>query len=192
MPTDEDTLHVIAAQYDNTDRALADYEAIKALYKTVESSHAFDAAVVEKQPDGDVKIVKKHEQPTRHGSARGLRWGLGVGVVAALFPPVGIGIAAAGAGGAAIGAVAGHVSGGMSRSDLKELGEVLDAGTAGLVVVYDASMSEQVTSTLKAANRVVSKSTDMASEQLAADLKRAEEAPSVISLPQETTAGTSG
>jgi hypothetical protein len=55
-----------------------------------------------------------------------------VGVVAVLFPPVGIGIAGAGAAGAAIGGVAGHASGGMSRGDLKELGQTLDASQARL------------------------------------------------------------
>ena len=86
------------------------------------------------------------------------------GVAAALFPPVGIvGALAVGAGGgAAIGAVTGHASGGMSRSDLKELGETLDAGTAGLIVVYEANLAEQVAANIKAANKLISKATDMA------------------------------
>ena len=104
------------------------------------TSHDFDAAVIAKDEDGKVRIVKKHEQPTRHGAAVGLAWGLAAGVVAALFPPVGIGIAAAGGVGAAIGGVAGHASGGMSRSDLKDLGEALDAGQAGLVAVYEVNL----------------------------------------------------
>jgi uncharacterized membrane protein len=99
-----------------------------------------------------------------------------VGVTAALFPPVGIGIAAAGASGAAIGAVAGHAAGGMSRSDLKELGETLDAGQAGLVAVYETNLADQIAANIKAANRIVSKATDMAADQLAADLKAAEAA----------------
>jgi len=134
---EKDVLYVIAASYDDTDAAVADYEAIKALYREVKSSHDFDASVIAKGEDGKVRVVKKHEEPTRHGAAKGLAWGLAVGVTAALFPPVGIGMAAAtGAGGAAIGAVAGHASGGMSRGDLKELGDTLDAGQAGLIVVY--------------------------------------------------------
>jgi uncharacterized membrane protein len=112
---DKDTLYVIAAAYDDVDLAVADYEAVKELYRAVKTSHDFDAAVIAKDEDGRVRIVKKHEQPTRHGAAVGLGWGLAAGVVAALFPPVGIGIAAAGGAGAAIGGVAGHASGGMSR-----------------------------------------------------------------------------
>ena len=173
---DKDTLFVIAAAYDDVDAAVADYEAVKALYHEVRTSHDFDAAVISKDADGKVHIVKKHEQPTRHGAAVGLGWGLAAGVVAVLFPPIGIGIAGAGAGGAAIGAVAGHASGGMSRSDLKDLGDALDAGQAGLIAVYETNLADQVAANIKAANRVVSKATDMAADQLAEDMKKAESA----------------
>ena len=170
----KDTLYVIAAAYDDVDAAIVDYEAIKALYRSVKSSHDFDASVIAKDEDGKVRIVRKHEQPTRHGAAVGLGWGLAVGVTAVLFPPVGIGIATAGATGAAIGGVAGHASGGMSRSDLKDLGETLDAGQAGLIAVYEFNLADQVAATIKAANRVVSRETDMAADQLAEDMKRAD------------------
>ena len=172
---DKDTLYVIAAAYDDVDAAVADYEAVKQLYRAVRSSHDFDASVVAKNADGKVRIVKKHEQPTRHGAAVGLGWGLAVGVAAVLFPPAGIGLAGAAAGGAAIGGVAGHVSGGMSRGDLKELGETLDTGQAGLIVVYETNLADQVAANIKAANRVVTKATDMAADQLAADMKQAEQ-----------------
>ncbi|MDF2091123.1 DUF1269 domain-containing protein [Knoellia sp. 3-2P3] len=173
---EKDTLYVIAGAYDDVDSAVADYEAVKALYREVKTSHDFDAAVVAKDEDGKVRIVKKHEQPTRHGAAVGLGWGLAVGVTAALFPPVGIGLATAGAGGAAIGAVAGHASDGMSRGDLKELGETLDEGEAGLIVVYETNLADQVAANIKAANRLISKATDMAADELAAEMKAAEKA----------------
>ena len=171
---DRDTLYVAAAAYDDVDAAIADYEAVKELYRAIRSSHDFDAAVIAKDAGGKVRIVKKHEQPTRHGAAVGLGWGLAVGVAAVLFPPVGIGIATAGATGAAIGGVAGHASGGMSRGDLKDLGEALDAGQAGLIAVYAADLADQVAANIKAANRIVSRATDMAADQLAEDMKRAE------------------
>jgi uncharacterized membrane protein len=171
---EHDTLYVIAAAYDDVDAAVADYKAIKELYRAVKTSHDFDAAVIAKNEAGKVRIVKKHEQPTRHGAAVGLGWGLATGVVVALFPPVGIGIAAAGGAGAAIGGVAGHAGGGMSRGDLKDLGEALDAGQAGLVAVYETNLADQIAANIKAANRIVSKATDMAADQLAADMKQAE------------------
>ena len=170
----KDTLYVIVGAYDDVDTALADYEAVKALYREVRTSHDFDAAVVAKDEDGTVRIVKKHEQPTRHGAAVGLGWGLAVGVVAALFPPVGIGIAAAGGAGAAIGGIAGHASGGMSRGDLKDLGETLDTGQAGLIAVYETNLADQIVANIKAANRLIYTATDFAADQLAADLAQAD------------------
>lgn len=59
-------------------------------------------------------------------------------MVVALFPFAGAGVgllAATTGGGALLRALAGHAAAGMSRSDLRELGEHLDAGQAGLVVV---------------------------------------------------------
>jgi uncharacterized membrane protein len=120
----------------------------------------------------------------------GLGWGLAAGVVGVIFPPVGIGLVTAGAGGAAIGAVVGHAQGGMARDDLKELGDALDEGTAGLIAVYATNMADQITANIKTANRVVSKATDMAADQLAADLKAAEEAPTIPEQAGEQKSAT--
>src|SRR3954447_23699774 len=96
---------------------------------------------------------------------------------------------AAGAAGAAVGGVAGHARGGMSRSDLKDLGETLDAGQAGLIVVYETNLADQVAANIKAANRGISRQTDMAADELAADMKRAdaemEKAKEAPPLPQQ-------
>src|SRR3954464_13869947 len=161
---DNDTLYVIAATYDDVDAAVADYEAVKELYREVKTSHDFDASVIAKDEDGKVHIVKKHEEPTRHGAAVGLGWGLAVGVAAVLFPPIGIGIATAGAAGAAIGGVAGHASGGMSRSDMKARGKTPGGGGAGLIVVYETTLADQVAANIKAANRAISRQTYMAAD----------------------------
>jgi uncharacterized membrane protein len=175
MADDSDVLFVAAASYDSADEALGDYELIKALYYEIKASDDFDAAVIEKK-DGKVKIVKKHEQPTRHGAAHGLGWGLAAGAVAALFPAVGIigALTVGGGAGAAIGAVSGHVHGGMKRGDLKELGDVLDEGDAGLIVVYATNMADQIAANIKAANRMVAMATDMAADELAQEIKEAE------------------
>ena len=62
----------------------------------------------------------------------------------------------------------------MSRGDLKELGDALDTGQAGLIAVYETNLADQVAANIKAANRVVSKATDMEADQLAADMKKAQ------------------
>ena len=180
MSDKPDTLFVAAASYETVDDALADYEAVNALYAEIRTSHDFDAAVIAKGRDGKVEIVRKHEEPTRHGAAHGLGWGLAAGAVAALFPAVGIigALTVGGGAGAAIGAISGHVSGGMDRGDLKELGDVLDEGEAGLIVVYAMNMADQIAANIKAANRIVSKATEMAADALAQEIKDAENATS--------------
>ena len=70
--TENDMLLVLAASYDSVSDAEVDYEAVKALYYEVEASHDFDAAVIDRDDEGKVRVVKKHEQPTRHGAAKGL------------------------------------------------------------------------------------------------------------------------
>ena len=174
-----DTLYVLAASYDNTDAAVDDYELIKALYYEVKASEDFDAAVIAKNDKGKVEIVKKHEQPTRHEAAHGAKWGLAAGAVCALFPAVGIvgALAVGGGAGATIGAISGHVHGGMKRGDLKDLGDVLDEGQAGLIVVYATNMADQIAANIKAANRMIARETDMAADELAAEIKAAEAAP---------------
>ena len=64
----------------------------------------------------------------------------------------------------------------MKRDDLKELGDVLDEGQAGLIVVYATNMADQIAANIKAANRMVSKETDMAADELAQEIKDAQAA----------------
>jgi uncharacterized membrane protein len=167
-----DKLYVLAASYDHVDDALAEYQAIEAAYRHVGTTHDFDATVIAKDEKGKVEIVRRHEEQKRHGAEVGFGWGLAVGAVAALFPAVGI--IGALAAGAALGAVAGHASGGMSRSDLMALGDVLDSGHAGLVVVYAGHMADRVTTSVNAATSSVTATATVTAEQLAADIRDAE------------------
>jgi uncharacterized membrane protein len=174
--SEHDTLLVLAASYDDLAEAEADYEAVKALYHEVETSHDFDAAVVTRDENGKVEVVKKHEQPTRHGAAHGLGWGLAVGAACALFPAVGLlgGLAVGGGAGAAIGAVTGHMKGGMDDDDLKQLGDVLERGQAGLIVVYATNMADQIAANVKAVDKHISKEIDANADELARQLHEAE------------------
>jgi hypothetical protein len=81
---------VLASFYPDVASAEADYEAVKALYHEIRTSHDFDAAIISRDEDGKVHVIKKHEQPTRHGAAHGLGWGQAVGAVCAIFPAVGL------------------------------------------------------------------------------------------------------
>src|SRR5262245_22120479 len=174
--SEKDLLVVLAASYDSVTDAEVDYEAIKSLYHEVGVSHAFDAAVLERDAEGKVRVVKKHEEPTRHGAVKGLGWGLAVGAAIAVFPAIALagGLAAGGAGGAVIGAVSGHVKGGMDDDDLKQLGEVLNEGEAGLLAVYATNLADQVAASIKAENRFVSKEIDARADELAKQIKEAQ------------------
>ena len=101
--------------------------------------------------------MKKHETPTRVGGVGGGTLGLATGLVIALFPAAAIGgglLAATTGAGAGLGALAGHAAAGMSRSDLKELGEQLDAGQAGLVVVGASDVEAKVEAAMAKAEKV--------------------------------------
>jgi uncharacterized membrane protein len=142
-----DTLMVYVGVYGNVADAEADYGLVKDLHTDANLIDAYDAAVIERREGGKTKIVKKHETPTRVGGVLGGGMGLATGVVVALFPFAAVGgglLMGTTAGGAILGAVAGHAAAGMSRHDLKELGEHLDAGEAGLVVVAVSDMGAKV------------------------------------------------
>jgi uncharacterized membrane protein len=155
-----DTLIAYAGIYDNVEDAEADYDLVKALHTEVGLIDAYDAAIVERREDGKTKIVKKHETPTRAGGVLGGGVGLATGLVVALFPFAAIGgglLVGTTAGGAILGAVAGHAAAGMSRHDLKELGEHLDKGSAGLVVVAVSDMEAKVEAAMKRAAKLEKK-----------------------------------
>jgi uncharacterized membrane protein len=155
-----DTLIAIVGVYDSVDDAEADYQLVHDLHSEAGLIDAWDAAVIERRDDGKVKIVKKHETPTRVGGVLGGGVGLATGLAVALFPFAAIGgglLAATTAGGAILGAVAGHAAAGMSRHDLKELGEHLDSGTAGLVVVAVSDMGAKVERAMRRAEKLQQK-----------------------------------
>ena len=117
------------------DEALArdDYQVVKGLH-SAGAVGTYDAALVTKD-DGKVH-VNKDEMATRHGAWGGAAVGAAIGI---LFPPSIIGTAIAGA---AVGGVGGHLWRGMSRADVKELGEIIDDGQAALVVVGESKLEQ--------------------------------------------------
>jgi uncharacterized membrane protein len=141
-----DTFMAYVGVYPDLADAEADYQLVKDLHTEAGLIDAYDAAVVERRADGKVRIARKHETPTRVGGVLGGGVGLATGLVVALFPFAG--------GGAVLGAVAGHAAAGMSRGDLKELGEHLDAGQAGLVVVGVSDMGARIEQAMRRAEKL--------------------------------------
>jgi uncharacterized membrane protein len=174
MPVD--TFMAYVGVYPDVADADADYELVKDLHTEAGLIDAYDAAVIERRADGKVKITKKHETPTRVGGVLGGGVGLATGLVVALFPFAAIGgglLAATTAGGAVLGAVAGHAAAGMSRGDLKELGERLDAGEAGLVVVAVSGMGAKVKEAMARAQTLEAKELKADTEELERDANAA-------------------
>ena len=171
-----DTLLAYVGVYDSVDDAEADYQLVKDLHRDAGLIDAYDAAVVERREGGKTKIVKKHETPTRAGGVLGGGVGLATGLVVALFPFAAVGgglLAGATAGGAVLGAVAGHAAAGMSRHDLKELGEHLDGGQAGLVVVGVTDVGARLEEAMKRAEKIQRKQMKADNAEIEADAKTA-------------------
>src|SRR6476659_6975557 len=172
-----DTLMAYVGVYDNVADAEADYQVVKDLHTEADLIDAYDAAVVERRAGGKTKITKKHETPTRVGGVLGGGVGLATGLVVALFPFAAVGgglLVGTTAGGAVLGAIAGHAAAGMSRHDLKELGEHLDDGTAGLVVVAVVDICVKVVRAMKRAEKVQQKELEADMAEIEADVSEIE------------------
>jgi uncharacterized membrane protein len=91
--------------------------------------------------------VHKHEKPTQHGAWTGIAVGAVVGII---FPPSIIGSAAVAG---VTGGLIGHFWGGLSRSDVKALGDFLDEGQAALLVIGKSKLQQVLDRELKRATK---------------------------------------
>ena len=156
--------------------AKTDYEKVKDLHKSG-SIGEYDAAVIRARHGRKAQISDKHEQDMHTRGWKGAGWGLAAGAAVALFPAAAIGgglLAATAGGGAVIGTISGHVSAGMSRGDLHELGRGLDEGEAAVIVSVDPDQVDAVTAVLTGATRVISKPLTIDADALKADLDEAQ------------------
>ena len=155
-----------AAVYDDIADAEADYEAVFDLH-AAGAIGTFDSAVIEKDEDGKVH-VHKTEKPTQHGAWTGAGVGALVGII---FPPALLGSAIVGAG---AGGLIGHLRGGVSRDDLKELGDALEEGNAAVIVIGESKIEEQLEQATKRANKLIEKELDAEADDLKREIEAAE------------------
>lgn len=160
----ENPTFLFIGAYGSQDDAFADYEDLKALH-AAGLVGTYDAAVVTKA-DGKVH-VHKHEKPTQHGAWTGLAVGALLGI---LFPPS---VLASGVLGAGAGGVVGHFWRGMSRSDVRELGTLLDDGQAALVVIGTSKIEAEVAKALGRAQQRIAKQIDADAAELDEQLRSA-------------------
>ena len=154
------TLFLYVASYASEDDARADYGAIKQLHRDGVIG-TYDAAIITKDAKGKVHIAL-HEKPTQRGAWTGAVAGAVLGL---FFPPFLVWDAVIGAAaGAAAGALIGHFWKGMSRNDMAEVGELLDASTAALVVVADSKLEQALA-------KVVRKATKQYEKEVSTDAK---------------------
>jgi len=136
VPKTADDTFIYVATYPNAAAAQADYQVVKNL-RADGLVGSYDAAIVTKDANGKVH-ENKDETATRHGAWWGVAAGAAVG---AIFPPA---ILATAAAGGVVGGVTGHLAKGMSRSRVKELGDFIDPGEAGLIVVGESKVEQAV------------------------------------------------
>ena len=161
---------VFIATYGGMVDARADFEAVGDLHDRGIIG-TYDAALVEKDSQGKVHVHKR-EMPTRKGAWTGIAVGAVVGI---LFPPSIIGSAAVGG---ATGGLIGHLWRGMSRKDMKELGEALDDGTAALVVVGQVRLSDTLAPATSRAKKTTEKQVNVKAKDFDQELTAATPAAS--------------
>jgi uncharacterized membrane protein len=160
-----EAVFIYVGTYPDQAAARDDYQIIKDLHAEG-AVGTYDAAVVTKDDNGKVH-VNKDEMATRHGAWGGAAVGALVGI---LVPPSLIGTAVVGA---AIGGVGGHLWRGMSRADVKEFGEVIDDGTAALVVVGESKIEQAVDKATLKAEKHVAKELDVKPSDIDAAVREA-------------------
>jgi len=153
-----DAVFIYIGTYPSEAAAREDYDVVKGLH-SAGAVGSYDAAVVTKDQAGKVH-VNKDELATRHGAWGGAAVGAVVGI---LFPPAIIGSAVVGA---AVGGIGGHLWRGMSRADVKELGEIIDDGQAALLIIGESKLQQAVDKAALKAEKHVAKELDVSAKDV--------------------------
>ncbi len=140
-----------------TDQRLAeqDWEAMEKAAKSEGGIDLADAALIRRNLDGTVVNLR---QQSHHGWGKGAIAGAMVGII---FPPSLIGSAIVGAAG---GGIVAKLTRKISRSDVKDLGDVMDEGDVDLVVITDSDSVKQLVDLLEGATKTLSRDAATADE----------------------------
>jgi uncharacterized membrane protein len=160
-----DGVFLYIGTYSTETAARGDYQVVRDLHAD-DAVGTYDAAVVTKDDSGKVH-VDKDEMATRHGGWGGAAAGAVIGI---LFPPAIIGSALVGA---AVGGVGGHIWRGMSRSEVKELGELIDEGEAALLVIGASTLEAALDNAELTAEKHIAKQLDVTTEDVDAAVREA-------------------
>jgi len=172
-----ETYELLVGVYRDVTAAKQDYQAVKDRFFETNAIGVFDAAVIGTQDSGKAKIFRKPELSTRHGALVGAGWGLATGLVVVLVPDAALGtgfLSDDGAANVGVEAIAGHVSAGMRRRDLKTLGEALDSAEAALVIAAEPDLSAQAREVISRADGIESADVCVDKAQLERDIRAAQ------------------
>jgi len=145
---------VAVATYSDKASAELDYDAVHGIKREGQLDH-LAIAVVDKGDDGKLKI-DRHNSSAKHAA-----WGTGVlgGALAVISAPLGIvflgPLAATSAVWAAVGGFAGHFWNNIPKDEVRRMGDVLESGLCGLVIVAVNPQGTDVGAFLTNANETV-------------------------------------
>ena len=127
-----DAVFLFIGTYPDEVSARLDYDVVKDLH-LAGAVGTYDAAVVTKNTAREDPHQQRRDDHPTHGMGRNRRWRSGRHPVPAFDHRKRLV-------GGAIGGVSGHLWKGMSRSDVKELGDLIDKGEAALIVIGESTI----------------------------------------------------
>ena len=162
-----DTPIVLAvATYADRQDCVSDYQTVMSAKTEGEFDH-IAAAVLTKDADGEVE-VERHDSTAKHGAWGGALLGGALLVAAPVAAPVAIGAGAVGVGASAgvgggasmaglagAGGLAGHFWHNIPKSKTREMGDLLEEGESGLLVVAVNKKGSDISPLLAHAKRSI-------------------------------------
>jgi uncharacterized membrane protein len=159
MSKEEQPMILFVGAYADVEDAKADFKGVKEIHKELWLG-PYEGVLFTKEDDGKVKILERDSSIRAAGAGFGVLAGAVIGLI---FPPsiIGSAIVAGGAGG-----LLGHFFGTFKRKDVAELGETLDEGQAGIIVIGIPTPELGEKLVLKRAKKAAKKQVDADAKEL--------------------------
>ena len=150
---------LFAGAYENEADARLDFDGIKELHKESWLG-PYEGVLFLKEAEGKVKVLDKDSSIRAAGAGAGAVVG---GLLGLIFPPS---ILAGAVVGGAAGAIIGNLFGGFKRKDIAELGEMLDEGNAGIILIGIPTPELGAEKLMRRAKKVAKKQVDADAKEI--------------------------